>query len=84
MGDRQPPDTRDLMAEERRSGHADTPDEKWYYWASFEQAGYGPEYGDEDPCECGPFDTKEEAQDSADSWMSPFGTSEPYQGEKDR
>ncbi len=57
--------------------------EKWYYRAAYAQEGYGAEYGDEDPGECGPFDTKEEAEDSADSWCRPFSTTEPYQGEKE-
>lgn len=59
-------------------------DTKWYYRAVYSQAGYGSEFGDEDPGECGPFDTKKEAEVSADEWSSPFSVSEPYQGEKDR
>ena len=53
-------------------------EEGWYYQVSWEQAGYGPECGDENIDDQGPFATKEEAEEDTYKWNSPFGTGDPF------
>ena len=49
----------------------------WYLPIGW-QDGYGAEYGDEDIDDVGPFETKEECEDEACDWYSPFVPGEPY------